>query len=77
MLTFLALIFVIGLLAAILYGFGIVMRRPPSKQELESETCTICRQRFPKNALVLREIGDYKILWFCQACIRKLSEEVG
>ena len=58
MLTYLAIAFVVLLIVAILYGFGIVMRRPPSLQELGSETCILCRRKFKKEELIEREIGD-------------------
>ncbi len=76
MVTYLAILFVVMLLAAVVYGFGIVMRRPPTQEELSTEQCSICRTSFPKDALVERPIGDYKVLWFCTSCIDGLSKEV-
>ena len=73
--TYLTIGFVVLLLGAVLYGFGIVMRRPPTQEELETEPCTLCGQRINKDNLVERQIGDYKVLFFCTVCIEKLSME--
>ncbi|MBI3579122.1 MAG: hypothetical protein HY276_04695 [Ignavibacteriales bacterium] len=70
-----SVIFLILLVGAIFYGYSIVMRKPPSKEELNSAQCTLCRKRFPKETLVEREIGDYKVLYFCNSCISGLSTE--
>ncbi len=75
MITYLTIGFVLLLLGAALYGFGIVMRRPPTQEELETESCTLCRQRINKEKLVERQIGDYKVLFFCSDCIEKLAAE--
>ena len=75
MITYLTIGFVVLLLGGALYGFGIVMRRPPTQEELETEPCTLCGQRIKKENLVERQIGDYKILFFCGECIEKLSLE--
>ena len=75
MLTFLAIVFVASLLAAVFYGFGIVMRRPPTKEELQTEKCSICTAKFPKESLVERQIGDYKLLWFCRDCVLQLHKD--
>ncbi len=68
-------IFLILLVGAIFYGYSIVMRKPPTKEELGSEQCAVCRKRFPKEQLVEREIGDYKVLYFCHTCITALSND--
>ncbi len=73
MITYLTIGFVVLLLGAVLYGFGIVMRRPPTQEELETESCTLCGQRLKKENLVERQIGDYKVLSFCVECIEKLA----
>lgn len=75
MLTYFAIGFVVLLIGAILYGFGIVMRRTPTQEELETESCTLCGQRLKKENLVERQIGDYKVLFFCVECIEKLAVE--
>lgn len=70
-----AILFIGFLVGIIFYGYSLIMRRPPSNEELRSERCSICRQKFPKNDLVERPIGDYKLLYFCNRCIEGLGEE--
>lgn len=75
MVTYLAIAFVVLMIGAILYGFGIVMRRPPSQVMLGTETCVLCRKRFRKEELVEREVGDYKLMYFCVECIENLYSD--
>jgi hypothetical protein len=76
MLTALAILFVLLLIGSVFYGFSIVMRRPPTEEELRTEKCSICRNRFQKEALVERLIGDYKVYYFCQSCIVELHNDM-
>ena len=76
MLTTLAIIFVLLLVGSVFYGFGLIMRRPPTEEELRTEKCSICRDRFPKEDLVERTIGDYKVFYFCANCINNLHTDM-
>jgi hypothetical protein len=76
MFTFLAIAFVVLLVVAVFYGFSIVVRRPPTKEELASETCTLCRLKFNKSELVERQVGDSRLYYFCHSCIERLHDEV-
>ena len=76
MITYLAIAFIIFLLGSVLYGFSIVMKRPPTKEELKTETCSLCRKRYEKENLVEREVGDYRVYYFCANCIAKLYDEL-
>lgn len=71
----LSILFLILLLLFIAYGWGIIMRRTGQTGSDGGEKCSICRQRFQKNLLIEREIGDYKLLYFCGRCIKNLSED--
>ncbi len=75
MFTFLAVTFVVLLVGAVFYGFSIVVRKPPTNEELASETCTLCRQKFNKDDLVERQVGDTRLYYFCHDCIEKLYRE--
>lgn len=70
-----AILFIGFLVGIIFYGYSLIMRRPPSNEELRSERCSICRQKFAKDDLVERPVGDYKLLYFCNRCIAGLGEE--
>ena len=76
MFTYFAITFAVFLLAAILYGFGFVMRRPPGEGEVGKETCSLCLKKFEKSELVDREVGDYKLLYFCPQCVESLYSDV-
>ena len=59
-------------------GYKTVIRRAsPTQEELATERCTICRVRIAKELLVEREIGDYKLLYFCRKCILALAADLG
>ena len=77
MITYLAIGFILLMLGAIVYGFGIVMRRAPVNQELTTEQCALCLKRFSKSVLVERQIGDSKILYFCRTCVQSLAVDAG
>jgi hypothetical protein len=76
MFTFLAIAFIILLLVAIYYGYGIVIRKPPSSNELNTETCSLCRRRVERKLLVERQVGDSRLFYFCPDCIQGLHAEV-
>lgn len=76
MVTALAILFVLLLIGTIFYGFGIMMRRPPTEEELKTEKCSLCGQRFPKEELIERQVGDYRLLYFCAQCIAGLHQEL-
>ncbi len=76
MVTVLAILFVLFLVGTIFYGFGILMRRPLSRDEIQSEKCSLCRQQFPKDELIERAVGDSRLYYFCHNCITNLHEEL-
>lgn len=76
MVTILAILFVLLLIGTVLYGFGIIMRRPPTEEELKTEKCSLCGQRFPKEEMIERQVGDYRLLYFCASCISGLHQEL-
>ncbi len=71
--TFLILI---GFVAYV--GYKTIIRQgPKSPEELNTEKCSVCRERFSKDQLVERQIGDYKLLYFCRNCILGLYGDLG
>lgn|GEM_PF-737702 len=70
-----AIIFVIFLVGIIFYGYSLIMQKPPTKEELHSEKCTLCLVRFPKEQLVERAVGDSKVYYFCGSCIAGLAND--
>jgi len=74
-LSILAVCFLLLLIGIIFYGYGFIMKsaRPAAEN---MEPCTICKVRFDKQHLVEREIGDSKLIYFCEACILRLYDDV-
>jgi len=71
----LTILFLILLLLFVFYGWGLIIRRSGQRDDESGEKCSLCRQRFPLESLVEREIGDYKLLHFCTGCIDELSRD--
>ncbi len=75
-LTILAIIFLVGLVALAVFGFRLILKPGTRNADLNTEQCTICRKRFDKTMLVERQVGDYKLLYFCAQCIEGLHKDM-
>ena len=75
-LTILAAIFLGLIVAVALLGFRAVIRQGQSPEDLNREKCSICRIAFPKAELVERQVGDFRMLYFCHSCVASLQSEV-
>jgi hypothetical protein len=71
----LAFLIIIGFIALI--GYKTIIKGGPSPDEINLEKCSICRNKFERNQLLLREIGDYKLLYFCRECVMRLYADFG
>lgn len=69
-----AFLVLIGFVAFI--GYRSIISRRSAEASPDAEQCAICRRRFDKALLVERQIGDYKLLYFCRSCILGLSEDL-
>ena len=74
--TILAVVFLIILLFVAVLGFKGIIRQGKSPADLTKERCSLCRQQLPKSQLVERQVGDYKLLYFCGPCIASLHTEL-
>jgi hypothetical protein len=74
--TVLAIAFLIVLLLVAVLGFKAIIKQGKPPQDLNKERCSICREPFLKTQLVERQIGDYKLLFFCGSCITKLHADL-
>ncbi|HZY10661.1 MAG TPA: hypothetical protein VFF29_05855 [Bacteroidota bacterium] len=74
--TLLATAFLILMALVALFGYKILVKPNTSVEGLNTEQCTICRKKFTKDQLILRQIGDYKLLFFCQNCVMGLYSEI-
>ncbi|MBI1804496.1 MAG: hypothetical protein HY033_01560 [Ignavibacteriae bacterium] len=75
--TILAIVFLIVLVIIAIGGSRLLSKQTSNPADLNKEKCSICRKKFDKGELVLREIGDYKLLYFCRDCIVKLYADLG
>lgn len=74
--TILAVVFLIIVLVVAVFGFRAIIKQGKAPEDLNKERCSICREQFPKAQLIERQIGDYKLLYFCPTCIAKLHAEL-
>ncbi len=75
--TVLAVLFLAIMVVIAVVGYKTVIRQRSVPQDADLEKCAICRQSFDKEKLILRQIGDYKLLYFCSDCILKLYADLG
>ncbi len=74
--TALAIAFLILLIFIAYFGKMSLLQKPAHPDDVFSEKCSICREKFHKSKLIERQIGDYKMLYFCKSCVEKLTEDV-
>lgn len=74
--TVLAVVFILIMVAIALFGFKAVIRQGKAPGDIHKERCSLCREMFPKEQLVERQVGDYRLFFFCNACIGKLHNEM-
>jgi hypothetical protein len=70
-----AFLVLIGFIAFV--GYRSIISKQASEIAPDTERCSICRERFDKHALVERQIGDYRLLYFCRTCILGLYGDLG
>ena len=75
--TVLAATFLIFLIIVAVLGYRVLGRRTAGTAEIDTEKCSVCRERFKKNQLIERQIGDYRILYFCRNCVMGLYSDLG
>ena len=75
--TILAVAFLLLIAVAAFLGYKTVIQRSTSPEEINQEKCSICLEKFEKSQLVLRQIGDYKLLYFCKKCVLGLYADLG
>ena len=75
-LSILAVLFLVFLMAIAVYGYGFMMKptRPTGEEHIEQ--CFLCRKKRNRADLIERTVGDYKVVYFCSDCIRKLNDDL-
>jgi hypothetical protein len=74
--SILALLFLATVLAVSIFGFRAIIRQGKAPEEINKEKCSICQTQYNRSQLIERQVGDYKLLHFCQSCIISLHNEV-
>ena len=75
--TVLAILFLVVVVVIAIGGSRLLGKQSVKPEDVNREKCSICRKKFDKGELVVREIGDYKLLYFCRDCIVKLYADLG
>ena len=75
--TVLAVAFLLVIGFIVVVGYKAIFQGGPPPEEIDFEKCSVCRRKFPRNELLLRPIGDYKLLYFCRECVLKLYADFG
>ena len=73
--TALAVAFLFFIIVIVVAAQWLFTQKAGSLKPANNEQCTICRNYFDKNELVERQIGDYKVLYFCRQCVEALCAE--
>ena len=74
--TLLAVLFLLFISLFAMIGFMVARRQSPQAPTPDSEKCAICRESFLKTKLIERQVGDYKLLYFCKACVEGLNKDL-
>jgi len=75
--TVLAVLFLFFMVGLAIIGYRVLGNRTTSATEVDTERCSVCRERFKKNELIQRQIGDYRLLFFCRKCVLELYSDLG
>jgi uncharacterized membrane protein len=75
--TVFAVLFLFFLVGLAIIGYRVLGNRTSSAGEAGSEKCSVCRERFNKEELIERQIGDYRLLYFCRKCVMGLYSDLG
>ncbi len=74
--SILAVLFLAAILAVSFIGFRAIIRQGKSPEDINKEKCSICRTQYHRSQLIARQVGDYRLLHFCQSCIMSLHNEM-
>ena len=75
--TILAVVFLIIMILTAWAGYKFLGRQTSLPDEVPMSTCSICKNKFPTKEMVMRQIADYKLMYFCKKCILNLYSDLG
>ena len=73
--TILALLFLVFLLIVAFFGFRILGKGGKPAGTISLQKCSICLRPFERHLLTERQVGDYRLLYFCPDCILSLHAD--
>ena len=74
--TILASLFILIILAVALFGFKVIIRQGKAPLDINSEQCSLCRRQYDKSTMIERQVGDYRLFYFCASCITRLHNDL-
>ncbi len=75
-LTIGGIVLLIGFVFLIYYGLTLGVRKSSAPGAEKLVKCTLCQQRFDRTTLIQKQVGDSKLLYFCESCVRSLYGEL-
>jgi len=75
-LSILAVIFLAGILVVAIFGFRMIIGQGKAPVDPNREKCSVCREQFNRSQLIERQVGDHRMLYFCQSCVMSLHNEM-
>ena len=75
--TILAAIFLVFMVVVAIGGYKLLGKQTSNTGEMDTGKCSICSERFEKNQLIERQIGDHRLLYFCKKCVMGLYADLG
>jgi hypothetical protein len=75
-LSILAFLFLLLIVLITIVGYRTITGRVRSIETKKTEQCLLCRRDFERGELVERNVGDYKLIYFCTECVQSLQAEM-
>jgi hypothetical protein len=73
--TVLAVAFLLFLVVIAVVGFRAAKNQSREVADQTTEKCSLCRESFPKSNLIERQVGEYKVMYFCRGCVEGLEKD--
>ena len=74
--SILAVLFLAVIIAVALVGFRAIIKQGKLAEDGNKEKCSVCRVQYNRSQLIERQVGDHRILYFCQSCLMSLHNEM-
>ena len=71
-----AIIFLIGLIFLIYYGYSVSVKKSARPGEENLRACSLCQHKFERSQLIERLVGDSRLYYYCEDCVKSLHQEM-